>query len=195
MTGEQRNPATEITPAFGEILINPDAGTSDTEEKESRPSPRPEKPRWRRRKSRRKEKKEDSAHNMLNCFFILLLVPSLLFLSYMAAARYLLPYYIQEILAARYSRQLNRPVTVTQVNFAPLSLDLRLADIHIGPEFNRREQKEPALCYIAAVDARLRLHELLQRRIVLEDTQIKGMRTELVRRADGSFTNFSGAKY
>ncbi|MCI5167373.1 MAG: DUF748 domain-containing protein, partial [Candidatus Electrothrix sp. GM3_4] len=61
--------------------------------------------------------------------------------------------------------------------------------IHIGPEFDRQDGDEPALCRIATLDTRLRPQELLQRRIVLEDVQIKGMQAEIIRHADGRFTN------
>ncbi|MCI5126570.1 MAG: hypothetical protein D3925_19360, partial [Candidatus Electrothrix sp. AR5] len=118
---------------------------------------------------------------------MLLLLPAMLFLTYLAAASFLIPYYIQEQLVKQYSQQLGRPVTVTQVDFAPFTFDLHLAGIHIGPELDRQDEKEPALCRIATLDTHLRPQELLQRKIVFEDVRIKGMQTEVIRRADGSF--------
>ncbi len=192
MTGEQQNPKAESPPAFGEILINPHAEPSDNEEEKNVPPPepkktQPEKPRRQRKKN--KENKGLSEKRILLCSLLLILLPTVLFLTYLAAASFLVPYYIQEQLAEQYSQQLHRSVTVTQVDFAPFTFDLHLAGIHIGPEFSRQDGDEPALCRIATLDTRLRLQELLQRRIVLENVQIKGMQAELIRRADGSFTD------
>lgn len=192
MTGEQQNPKAESPPAFGDILINPQAGTTDKKEKKSVLPPEPEKPRKQGKKTKRKQTppkqtERSSRKSVLLCGLALLLLPAMLFLTYLAAASFLIPYYIQEHLAKQYSEQLHRPVTVTQADFAPFTFDLHLAGIHIGPEFDRQDGDEPALCRIATLDTRLRPQELLQRRIVLEDVRIKGMQTEVIRRADGSF--------
>ncbi|CAK8714606.1 hypothetical protein KKHLCK_03665 [Candidatus Electrothrix laxa] len=187
MTGEQQTQKAESPPAFGEILINPQAGTTKNEKKKSAPPPKPKKPPKQRKQSKSKEKKGLSKKKVLLCSLVLILLPAMLFLTYLAAASFLIPYYIQEQLTKQYSQQLGRPVAVTQVDFAPFTFDLHLAGIHIGPEFNRQDKDEPALCRIATLDTRLRPQELLQRRVVLEDVRIKGMQTELIRRADGSF--------
>ncbi|MCI5162552.1 MAG: DUF748 domain-containing protein, partial [Candidatus Electrothrix sp. AX5] len=192
MTGEQQNPKATSPPAFGEILINPQAGTSDNEKKKSAPPPEPKKTRKQQKKP--KESKGRSKKKALRCSLILILLPTILFFTYLAAARFFLPYYIQEKLAEQYSQQLRRPVTVTQVDFDPFTFDLHLAGIHIGPEFDRQNEDEPALCRIATLDTRLRPQELLQRRIVFEDVQIKGMQAEVIRRADGSFTDLGLTK-
>ena len=199
MTGEQQNPKAESPPAFGDILINPQAGTTDKKEKKSAPPPEPEKPRKQGKKTKRKQTppkqtERSSRKSVLLCGLALLLLPAMLFLTYLAAASFLIPYYIQEHLAKQYSEQLHRPVTVTQVDFAPFTFDLRLAGIHIGPEFDRQDGDEPALCRIATLDTRLRPQELLQRRIVLENVRIKGMQTEVIRRADGSFPDLGLTK-
>ena len=192
MTGEQQNPKATSPPAFGEILINPQAGTSDNEKKKSALPPEPKKTRKQQKKP--KESKGSSKKKVLRCSLILILLPTVLFLTYLAAARFILPYYIQEQLAEQYSQQLQRPVTVTQVDFDPFTFDLHFAGIHIGPKFDRQDGDEPALCRIATLDTRLRPQELLQRRIVLENIQIKGMQAEVVRRTDGSFTDLGLVK-
>ena len=156
MTGEQ-TPEAESPPAFGEILINPQAETAENKKEDpvspakankqrilrkrkpqSQPSkaantPKSSKP----QRKKNKAKKAGSKKKLLCCLALILLLPAALFLSYLAAATYLLPYYIQEQLTAQYSQQLNRPVTVTQAQFAPFSFDLHLAGIHIGPEYDR----------------------------------------------------------
>ncbi|MGB5685735.1 MAG: DUF748 domain-containing protein, partial [Candidatus Electrothrix sp.] len=190
MTGEQQTPKAESPPAFGEILINPQAGTTKNEKKESAPPPKPKKPPKQRKQSNQSKSKEEkglSKKKVLLCSLMLILLPAMLFLTYLAAASFLIPYYIQEQLTKQYSQQLGRPVAVTQVDFAPFTFDLHLAGIHIGPEFDRQDEKEPALCRIATLDTRLRPQELLQRKIVFEDVRIKGMQTEVIRRVDGSF--------
>ncbi|MDU9048352.1 MAG: DUF748 domain-containing protein [Candidatus Electrothrix sp. Rat3] len=172
-------------------MINPHAGKSDNEEKKTAPPPEPKKTQLKKPPKQRKKSTENkglSKKKVLRCSLILILLPTVLLLTYLAAARFLIPYYIQE-LAEQYSQQLHRSVTVTQVDFAPFTFDLHLAGIHIGPEFDRQDGDEPALCRIATLDTRLRPQELLQRRVVLEDVQIKGMQAEMVRRADGSFTD------
>ncbi|MCI5121491.1 MAG: hypothetical protein D3908_09940, partial [Candidatus Electrothrix sp. AUS4] len=196
MTGEPQNPDADSSPDFGEILINPNAGaTQQNEEQTSSSPPKPKAKTSRPRKQRKKKTRQAlPKKKILLCGLFLLALPVLLLLSYLAAAHYLLPYYIREHLAQQYSQQLHRPVAVTQVEFAPFSLELQLAGIHIGPEFERQEQDDPALCHIATIDTRLDLHDLLRGSIVLEDMQVKGIQTELVRRADGSFTNLAWAK-
>ncbi|MCI5191287.1 MAG: AsmA family protein, partial [Candidatus Electrothrix sp. AS4_5] len=181
MTGEQ-TPEAESPPAFGEILINPQAETAENK-KEDRVSPA--KP----QRKKNKAKKAGSKKKLLCCLALILLLPAALFLSYLAAVTYLLPYYIQEQLTAQYSQQLNRPVTVTQAQFAPFSFDLHLAGIHIGPERSRKNNNEPALCRIATIDTRLRPEALLDGKLIFENVQIKGMQAEITRRADGSFTD------
>ncbi|XCN72093.1 MAG: DUF748 domain-containing protein [Candidatus Electrothrix aestuarii] len=196
MTGEPQNPDADSSPDFGEIPINPNAGEKrQKEDQPPSPPPKPKaKPKRPRKQRPKKNKRALPKKKLLLCGFFLLVLPIVLLLSYLAAAHYLLPYYIREHLAQQYSQQLHRPVAVTQVEFAPFSLELQLADIHIGPEFERQEQNDPALCHIATIDTRLGLQNLLRGNIILEDMQIKGMQTELVRRADGSFTNLAWAK-
>ncbi|MCI5115751.1 MAG: hypothetical protein D3912_13220, partial [Candidatus Electrothrix sp. AX1] len=205
MTGEQ-TPEAESPPAFGEILINPQAETAENKKEDpvspakankqripqkrkpqSQPSKasKPSKP----QRKKNKAKKAGSKKKLLCCLALILLLPAALFLSYLAAATYLLPYYIQEQLTAQYSQQLNRPVTVTQAQFAPFSFDLHLAGIHIGPERSRKNNNEPALCRIATIDTRLRPEALLDGKLIFENVQIKGMQAEITRRADGSFTD------
>ncbi|MCI5207718.1 MAG: hypothetical protein D3910_02740, partial [Candidatus Electrothrix sp. ATG2] len=133
MTGEQQNPEAESRPAFGEILINPQAGSPKDEETKPVSSPRPTKrPKRSQRKTKKPRKQTRSARQpqgffkkrLLRCGIILLILPAVLLLTYLAAARYLLPYYIQEQLAKQYTQQLHRPVTITQVDFAPFTFDL-----------------------------------------------------------------------
>ncbi|MCW5201527.1 DUF748 domain-containing protein [Desulfobulbus sp. US4] len=192
MTGEQQNQEAQSPPAFGEILINPHAEKSDNEEEKTVSPSEPKKTQPKKpRKQRKKSTKERglSKKKVLLCSLMLILLPTVLFLTYLAAASFLIPYYIQDELTEQYSQQLGRPVTITQVNFAPFTFDLHLAGIHIGPELDRQEGNEPTLCHIATLDTRLRPQELLQRKIVLEDMQIKGMQAEVIRRADGSFSD------
>jgi flagellar basal body-associated protein FliL len=193
MSGEQQKPAAESGPAFGEILINPEGGNRKKKEKKSVPPPKPKKQRaQRKQRSQKKTKKEKtgSRKKLLWCSLILVLLPVLLFLSYLAAATYFLPSYIQNQLTAQYGQQLNRPVTIDQATFSPFSFDLHLGDIYIGPKLDRQGANEPALCRIATLDTRVRPAALLQGKILLEESQIQGLQAEVVRRADGSFTDF-----
>uniref|UniRef100_UPI004056B7A1 DUF748 domain-containing protein n=1 Tax=Candidatus Electrothrix sp. TaxID=2170559 RepID=UPI004056B7A1 len=193
MSGEQQTPEAESSPAFGEILINPQAGTAGKKEEEkSVPPPKPKKRRAqgnkRTSKSKEPKKKAGSKKKLLICSLVLIVLPVLLFLAYLAAATYLLPSYIQNQLAAQYGQQLNRPVTIGQAEFNPFTFDLHLADIYIGPELTPQGKNEPALCRIATFDTRIRPDALLQGKILLEESNINKLQAEVVRRADGSFT-------
>ncbi|MCI5148288.1 MAG: hypothetical protein D3916_02645, partial [Candidatus Electrothrix sp. MAN1_4] len=132
MTGEQQTSETDSGSAFGEILINPQAGTAEKkDEEQSVPHPKPKKrharPKQRTQKS--KEKKDRSSKKLLWCGLVLILLPVLLFLSYLAGTNYLLPFYIQDQLTAQYGQKLNRLITIDQTEFDPFTFDLHLADI------------------------------------------------------------------
>ena len=192
MTGEQQNSKNKSGPAFGEILINPQAGTTEKKDEEkSVPPPKPKKRRaqTKQRRKKNKEEKNGSGKKLLWCSLVLISLPVLFFLSCLAGAKYLLPSYIQNQLTAQYGQKLNRLITIDQAEFDPFTFDLQLADIYIGPQLDRQGENEPALCRIASFNTRLRPAALLQGEVLLEDNQIKGLQAEMVRRADGSFTD------
>ena len=82
MTGEQQNPKATSPPAFGEILINPQAGTSDNEKKKSASPPEPKKTRKQQKKP--KESKGSSKKKVLRCSLIFILLPR--FCSYLSGS-------------------------------------------------------------------------------------------------------------
>ncbi|XOF34218.1 MAG: DUF748 domain-containing protein [Candidatus Electrothrix sp. YB6] len=198
MAGEQQNNKVTSPPEFGEILINPHEETADGEQQESASEPTKKKPEEKSQQNPAETKPKQARPDRSSkrglccgCLFLFLLPPAV-FLLYFAGARYLLPWYIQGPFADRLSEQLNRPVTIKTVEFSPFLFDLHLAGIEIGAERGSRDADDLKLCWIETIDTKVRPKELLRRQLVFADVQISQMQVNLLRRADGRYSDFAG---
>ena len=118
----------------------------------------------------------------------LLLIPVALFLLYFSAASQLVPILIKGPLATQLGRQLNRPVSVADVSFAPLSLRLEIKRLAIGPDPSRKD--DSGLCTAAVFSGRVLPTSLLAGKVALEDLHIEQPTGNLVRYRNGSYNIF-----
>ncbi|MCP4490069.1 MAG: AsmA family protein, partial [Gammaproteobacteria bacterium] len=201
MTEEQKNNTTKASYDFGNIPINPHGSSGKNKQQEPETGSSERRPKKKNStapsdgtESSQKTPDPPSSKKKTRLCCILLLLPVILFLLYLAGAQYLLPRYIKGPLAEQLSKRLNRPVTIRDAAFSPFSFDLHLGGIEIGADQDRPNETEPKFGSIVTLDTRLRLRRLLEKKIVFEHVRIEGMRANLTRYPDGTYTELTKRK-
>jgi hypothetical protein len=186
MKSDNRTTKTRQDHDFGNIPICPDPSLDKAGQGEKIPrKPGPTTPEknhphpTRRKFTPRTDRRKKSGFRL--CLW-LLLIPAACAL---ASGYLLVPQLVRGPLADRVSRLLDRPVSIESVFFSPLTMQLHLAGITLGPLPNTENSR--ILGTIDSVDSRLRPAALFKGRIVLQNTSIKGVRLNLARIGTGEY--------